>query len=60
MVVTVEYQYDSSSKVIHVYPGERLSLKSIQEYFHKILADNTIEPGFIEVVHFDEVKYLSY
>ena len=60
IVVTVEYQYDSESKVIHVHPSECLSLKSIQEYFRKILADNNIEPGFVEVVHFDEVKDFDY
>ena len=60
IAVTVNYQYDNKSKVIHVHPSECLSLKDIQKYFHKILADDTIEPGFIEVVHFDEVKDFSY
>ena len=58
--MTVEYQYDSKSKVIHVHPSECLSLKDIQEYFYKVLADDTIEPGFVEVVHFDEIKDFSY
>jgi len=58
--MTVDYQFDRKSKVIHVHPSECLSLKDIQEYFYKILADDTIEPGFVEVVHFDEIKDFSY
>ena len=58
--MTVEFLYDKESRVIHVHPGKCLSLNSMQEYFHKILADNNIEPGFIEVVHFDEVKEFNY
>lgn len=58
--MTVEYQYDRKAKVIHVHPSKHLSLDSMQEYFRKILADESIEPGFVEVVHFDEVKEFSY
>ena len=58
--MTVEYLYDKESKVVHVHPDECLSLNSMQEYFHKILADNNIESGFVEVVHFDEVKEFKY
>ena len=54
--MTIEYLYDKESRVIHVRPGEILSLSSIQEYFHKIILDNNVEPDFVEVIHFDEVK----
>lgn len=58
--MTVEYLYDKESRVIHVHPGEILSLSSMQEYFHKIIIDNNIEPGFVEVVYFDEVEEFNY
>ena len=58
--MTVEFLYDKESKVIHVHPGECLSLNSMKEYFHKILADKNIDTGFVEVIHFDEVKEFNY
>ena len=58
--MTVEYLYDKESRVIHVHSGEILSLGSMQEYFHKIIIDNSIESDFVEVIHFDEVREFNY
>ena len=58
--MTVEYLYDKESRVIHVHPGKYLSLKSMQEYFNKIIIDNNIEPDFVKAVYFDKVKEFNY
>lgn len=60
IAMTVEYLYDKESRVIHAHPGKCLSSSSMLEYFDKIITDNDIEPGFVEVVHFDEVKEFNY
>lgn len=58
--MTVQYQYDKKSNVIHVHPGECITLNSMTEYFNDILSDKNIRQGFIEVVSFDEVNEFNY
>ena len=56
LAVEVKFDYDNVNRMIHVYPGEWLALPLVRNYFNAILDDDNIEPGFVEIVHFDSIK----
>lgn len=58
--LTVKYQYDEKSKVVYVRPGDCISLSSITDYFGELLSDESVRPGFVEIVYFDEVRDFNF
>ena len=54
--MVVEYKYDKQSGIIYVYPGERLCFEDMRRYFQAIGSDETVKSGYVELVHFDQIK----
>lgn len=53
--MAITRSYDTAANIVYVHPGECLTAQGMSTYFLDLLADDAIQPGFIEVVPFYEV-----
>ena len=52
----IKYEYDPNLNIVYCRPCGELSSIEIGDYFKKILDDDEIKIGFIEIVHFKHVE----
>ena len=56
----IEYEYDPVLNIVYCRPYGELSPLEIGDYFKKIVSDDEIKIGFVEVVRFKDVKNLFF
>jgi hypothetical protein len=56
----VTYHYDLDAKAVLTHPTGVLTLREIGAYFEKVYRDPQVEPGFVEVVLFDDVGDFAF
>ena len=50
------YDYDPEKNVINVFPSETLTVFEIESYVSQLSEDQSLQRGFVEIVHFGKVK----
>lgn len=53
--MAVEYTYDEEAQIVHARPTGVLDPQQIIDYFERLTADDSVLPGFFEVVDFTEL-----
>ena len=51
----ISYQYDSTTRILHVLPNGVVTIADIAAYADAALADKEVASGYVEVVYFDKV-----
>ena len=56
----IAYQYDKAKNIIKVFIEGTLGAQDVLDYFDVIMEDDTVGPGAIEKVHFDQVEDFAF
>ena len=56
----IAYQYDKAKNIIEVFIEGTLETQDILDYFDVVMEDDTVGPGAIEKVHFDQAEDFAF
>jgi len=54
--MAVTYQYDTEQNLLDIHPGEVLTIQDVLAHVNRLMHESFLSPGFIEIVHFEELR----
>ena len=58
--MSIEYTYDEGSNVVHSYLNGVVQVQDLENFVRRLLDDEKIQKGFIEVAHLDDMRLYKF
>ena len=56
----INYKYSSNENTVWTTVRGALTMDDVDSYFHRLIADAAIQPGFIEIVDFNDIDSFPF